>query len=128
MAWTWNSFKAIAESTYSKAGSPRQITANIPSGMANPLQAIQLILTRPVGGFPAGGLYVADMLYPDGRTSSVTFAGGDLLMRDGVTPLAQSEAVWTHPDGVFPPGVVTLTLSNSQPVKTAISINWGWGS
>lgn len=63
------------------------------------------------------------MLYPDGSTSSVTFGAGDLLKRDG-SALAASEAVWTHPAGAFPPGAITLTLSNDKPVTTAIQINW----
>lgn len=124
--WTWNSFKSIAQATYSKAGSPRQINATIPTGMAHPLEAVQLIMTRPVGGWPLGGTYKAGLLYPDGATSSVTFGAGDLMMRDGFTPLAQSEAVWTHPSGVFPTGALSLTFSNDQPVTTAIQINWGY--
>jgi hypothetical protein len=50
--------------------------------MEHPLQGMQLILTRPTGGWPVGGTYKADLLYPDGMTSSVTFGAGDLLMRD----------------------------------------------
>jgi hypothetical protein len=128
MAWTWNLFRDIPQNTYGAAGSPRTITATIPSGMAHPLEAIRLTMTRPTGGFPVGGIYTATLTYPDGSSSGVTFGGGDLLMRDGITPLTQSEAMWTHPAGVFPPGTLSMVFSNDKAVTTAIQLLWGYSS
>lgn len=118
MAWT--NFKSIAQATYSAAGSPRTINATIPAGTVT---NIQLVLTRPTGGFPAGGNYTATLTYADGAFSSCVIAGGDINDRFGI-PLTQSTVQWDHPSGAFPAGAMSLVFTNDQAVTTAISINW----